>query len=299
MHFARKQHLNERSSYFQTLTKFLKFPSKQAIPMNIIEHFLCGKRPDPSLCEDGWVVTPHFAAVVDGSTSKVPGRHGGREAMLAVTEALRHLNAQADKKEMLSVLTACLAERNIPEATAHAEYRLTCSAVIYSAFRRTVWMVGDCQARWNGRTFTNPKLVDSILTDARCGAVRHLLAHGHTEEDIRRHDLGRAAILDALREQTNFQNDPNDRNPYRYAVLDGTPVPEALVKELSVEHAATLVLASDGYPVLADTLEESEAALQHLLLADPLCINENAATKCLVKGNNSFDDRCFLKIALP
>lgn len=267
--------------------------------METIEAFVCGKRPDQSFCEDGFVATPHFAAVVDGSTSKVPGRHGGREAMLAVTEALRHLDARASKREMLSVLTACLAEKNIPEAHTHAEYRLTCSAVIYSAFRRVVWMVGDCQARWNGHTYTNPKLVDNILINARCAAVRYLLAHGHTEEDIRRHDLGRALILDALREQTNFQNDPNTNNPYRYAVLDGTPVPEALVQELSVEDSPTLILASDGYPVLCDTLEESESALQQLLRADPLCIKDNAATKCLMEENLSFDDRCYLKIALP
>ncbi len=267
--------------------------------MEIIETFLCGKRPDQNLCEDGFVATPHFAAVVDGSTSKVPGRHGGREAMLAVTEALRHLDAKADKREMLNALTACLAEKNIAEAQAHAEYRLTCSAVIYSAFRRVVWMVGDCQARWNGQTYTNPKLVDSILTDARCAAVNYLLAHGHTEDDIRRHDLGRAAILDALREQTNFQNDPNTLNPYRYAVLDGTPVPETLVREFPVTNAPTLILASDGYPMLCDSLKESESTLQTLLRTDPLCIKDNAATKCLVEGNLSFDDRCFLKITLP
>ena len=46
--------------------------------MQIIEHFIQGKRNNAQLCEDGWVVTPHFAAVVDGSTSKVAGRNGGR-----------------------------------------------------------------------------------------------------------------------------------------------------------------------------------------------------------------------------
>lgn len=267
--------------------------------MEIVESFLCGKRPDQNLCEDGFVVTPHFAAVVDGSTSKVPGRNVGREAMRTVTAALKRLDPEADKEEMLRTLTACLAVKNIPEAAAHAELRLTCSAVIFSAFRKVVWMVGDCQARWSGQTHTNAKLVDRILTEARCGAVRYLLGHGHTLDDIARHDLGRAAILDALREQTNFQNVADSRNPYRYAVLDGTPVEKALVLELPVEGTRELILASDGYPLLCDSLRESENYLQHLLRLDPLCINENAATKCLVAGNLSFDDRCFLKIALP
>ena len=45
--------------------------------MQIIEQYIKGKRPDQRFCEDGWVVTPHFAAVIDGSTSKIAGRQGG------------------------------------------------------------------------------------------------------------------------------------------------------------------------------------------------------------------------------
>ena len=106
-------------------------------------------------------------------------------------------------------------------------------------------------------------------------------------------------IFDALREQTNFQNDPNPYNPYRYPVIDGTPIDDALVPEWEVPtEVHELVLASDGYPTLTDTLNETEENLQRLLKEDPLCIDENAATKCLMAGNNSFDDRCYLRIAL-
>lgn len=111
-------------------------------------------------------------------------------------------------------------------------------------------------------------------------------------------DLGRAIIFDALREQTNFQNDPNPYNPYRYPVFDGTPVDNALVPELPVpKGVGEVVLASDGYPMLFDTWQPTEAYLQQVLQSDPLCIAANAATKCLMAGNVSFDDRCYLRIA--
>lgn len=267
--------------------------------MYIIEQFVQGKQKAPSLCEDGIAITPHFAAVVDGSTSKIPGRHGGREAMQLVCEALQTLSPKADKVEMLQHLTRVLAAHNIPEAQGDAAYRLTCSAVIYCKARRTVWMVGDCQCRFGGTTYTNNKLVDTILTEVRCGVLHHLLAHGGSADELRRRDLGRQFIADALRDQTNFQNDPNPGNPYRYAVLDGTPVDEMLVREIAVPHdVAQLILASDGYPQVGDTLAESEEALHDLLACDPLCIDANAATKGWREGNVSFDDRCYLRFEL-
>lgn len=267
--------------------------------MEITECFLQGKRPNQEFCEDGYVLTPHFAAVIDGSTSKVAGRNGGREAMLTVTEAIKTLPADADKEEMLSHLTRALAEKNIPQAKNEAQYRLTCSAVIFSRARRCVWLVGDCQCRWGGRTFTNGKEVDRILTQARGDILRYLLAHGHTVEELRADDLGRKFIFSALREQTNFQNDPSPFNPFRYPVLDGTPVAPALVPEISPPiYIKECVLASDGYPQLCDTLSETERSLKKILSEDPLCISANAGTKAWLPGNLSFDDRCYLRFSI-
>ena len=265
--------------------------------MEIIESYVQGKRGVPELCEDGLVVTDHFAAVVDGSTSKV-GAHGGREAMRLTLQAIRSLPPDADKEETLRRLTAAIAPHNPPQAAAQAAYRLTCSAVLYSRHRETVWFIGDCQCRAAGRTHTHPKLVDRILTEARCDAVRYLLRHGATADGLRRNDLGRAVIADALREQTNFQNDPNPSNPFRYPVLDGFPVDPAAVPALSVRGCGQIVLASDGYPVLCDTLAETEQALRRLLQADPLCIGPNVGTKCWADGNVSFDDRAYLSLRL-
>ncbi len=267
--------------------------------MQQIEHFLLGKRNDSTLCEDGWVVTPHFAAVVDGSTSKVAGRNGGRKAMELVTEALHTLTPDADKQTMLRHLTQVLQAHNPQEAKTNAAYRLTCSAVIFSQKRRVVWLVGDCQCRFEEQTFTHGKQVDEVLTRARCEAAHYLLQHGHTLAELRANDLARACILPALREQTNFQNDPNPYNPYRYSVLDGTPVDPSFVPELPIAPTThQLILASDGYPQLFNTLAETEHHLKCLLEADPLCISQNPATKGWMEGNASFDDRCYLRLAI-
>lgn len=271
--------------------------------MKIIEQSCIGKK-EKAACEDGYAVTEDFAAVVDGSTSKakrqtgIPGPTSGLRAMRTVLSALPSLPAESTLEQALAHFTSALrkATPNLKELP--AEERPTCSAAVYSRTRREIWLIGDCQCRFGGQTYTHPKLIDSVLTQMRCDAVRYFLKRGATQEELRRDDRGRAFILDALREQTNFQNDPNPYNPFSYPVLDGTPVDPRSVAVLDASRAPAIVLASDGYPALFDTLAETEAHLRQLLRQDPLCIEANPATKCLVSGNRSFDDRTYLKIEI-
>ena len=56
-------------------------------------------------------------------------------------------------------------------------------------------------------------------------------------------------------------------------------------------------LASDGYPVLKGTLAESERELERIINNDPLCIDLYKATKGVMQGYKSFDDRTYIRIA--
>lgn len=267
--------------------------------MKIIEHFSQAKSPR-ALCEDGWVMTEHYAAVVDGSTSKAAqtfpgGLTPGRKAMLTTCEAIRSLPPQADLCEVLAHLTQALHHLDADDARMLPEMRPTCSAAIYSAYRNTVWLIGDCQCFANNSLHQNSKLVDRILSQVRADVSRHLLAHGHTEEELRRNDIGRQFIMNALRDQTAFANDDTPCNPYSYPVLNGKPIKESHVVCIEVK-IPEMVLATDGYPDLQPTLAASESALQTLLLDDPMCIRRNASTKGLMAGNASFDDRTYLRI---
>jgi glycerophosphoryl diester phosphodiesterase len=55
------------------------------------------------------------------------------------------------------------------------------------------------------------------------------------------------------------------------------------------------VFASDGYPKITDTLEETEQLLDYQRQTDPLNIGTFKATKAFVEGNNSFDDRTYIR----
>ena len=264
--------------------------------MKIIEQLCMGKRAGTP-CEDGWVVTPHFAAVIDGSTAKIPLQPGeespGHYAMRHVNGAIAMLPPDATKEEALLQLTRAIGTRH-PYASRH--YRPTCSAVIYSRQRHEVWMIGDCQFRYEGCTHTNEKPADRILAGIRADVLRAALLRGNTVDSLRRNDVGRACILDALCLQCQFQNAP-EYNPYSFVVLDGFPIDVSRVPVYVLPPATDvpLILASDGYPELCDTFEATELRLRRMLHADPLCMEKYVATKGWMEGYSSFDDRTYVR----
>ena len=82
----------------------------------------------------------------------------------------------------------------------------------------------------------------------------------------------------------------------QYAVIDGTPIYMPGTRTVPVSHS--VVLASDGYPTLHPTLNDSEAALAQQLANDPQNISTFIATKGLVEGNSSFDDRAYISLTV-
>ena len=272
--------------------------------MRLISSFIQGKTAAADRCEDGYVSTPHFAAVVDGSTSKAavagtarpskPSKTGGRLAMETVCGIIKTLSPSATLHDLVDRASAALRTLWPEGAESEAALRPTCSAVVYSACRREVWMIGDCQCRFGGITHTNNKVIDNTLAQIRADVLHYWLAAGCSVESLRQNDRGRTFIYDALRTQTNFQNITDAGNPFRYTVLDGQTVDETTIPVIPVGRADKLILASDGYPLLFDSLTETETYLKDCLQTDPLCIDRHPATKGLTAGNVSFDDRTYL-----
>lgn len=184
------------------------------------------------------------------------------------------------------------------EMMMHPENRLTASTVIYSRHRNEIWMIGDCLCRFNGKTYEHSKLVDHLLSEIRADILGYLINKGHSIGELQERDLAREWLFPCLKDQCSFQN-ATDAGPYGYTVLDGFPLPASGIRVIPLpENVRELVLASDGYPYLEDTLEESERRLSELLSCDPLCCRLFKSTKGLQTGNLSFDDRSYLRLAL-
>ena len=263
--------------------------------MKIIESSIIGKK-SPEACEDGMVVTDDFIAVIDGSTSKTP-KHlnpdmkNGRYAMMLISEYIREeLKADASVDDFCQGVTAYIynkvyeklgVEERLKE---HPEKRLTASAILYSRTRNEVWMVGDCQAIIDGKLYENGKPYELEIARKRVELIEQGLSPAEARKQIE------PLLIEAMLSGQN----------QTYTVIDGFPIYREGVKVVAlktkpVSSPNEVVLASDGYPFLKPTLAESEAALLHLIAHDPQCIHDFIATKGLVAGNKSFDDRTYIR----
>ena len=290
--------------------------------MKIIESSIIGKK-SPEACEDGMVVTDDFIAVIDGSTSKTP-KHlnpdmkNGRYAMMLISEYIREeLKADASVDDFCQGVTAYIynkvyeklgVEERLKE---HPEERLTASAILYSRTRNEVWMVGDCQAIIDGKLYENGKPYEQEIARKRVELIEQGLSPAEARKQIEPLLIG--AMLSG-------QNQT-------YTVIDGFPIYREGVKVVSVSDSSSvqdsvpasdsvpcsdsasasgtisvssseIVLASDGYPFLEPTLAASEAALAEQIANDPQNIHSFIATKGIVEGNKSFDDRTYIRFSV-
>ena len=293
--------------------------------MKIIESSIIGKK-SPEACEDGMVVTDDFIAVIDGSTSKTP-KHlnpdmkNGRYAMMLISEYIREeLKADASVDDFCQGVTAFIynkvyeklgVEERLKE---HPEERLAASAILYSRTRNEVWMVGDCQAIIDGKLYENGKPYEEKIARKRVELIEQGLSPAEARKQIE------PLLIEAMLSGQN----------QTYTVIDGFPIYREGVKVVSVSDSSSvqdsvpasdscsvqdpvscsgsasasdtipsssseIVLASDGYPFLEPTLAASEAALAEQIANDPQNIHSFIATKGIVEGNKSFDDRTYIR----
>lgn len=287
--------------------------------MKIIESSIIGKK-SPEACEDGMVVTDDFIAVIDGSTSKTP-KHlnpdmkNGRYAMMLISEYIwEELKADASVDDFCQGVTAYIYNKVYEKLGVeewlkeHPEERLTASAILYSRTRNEVWMVGDCQAIIDGKLYENGKPYEQEIARKRVELIEQGLSPAEARKQIE------PLLIKAMLSGQN----------QTYTVIDGFPIYREGVKVVSVSDSSSvqdsvpasdsvpcsdsasasdtipsssseIVLASDGYPFLKPTLAASEAALAEQIANDPQNIRSFIATKGIVEGNKSFDDRTYIR----
>lgn len=293
--------------------------------MKIIESSIIGKK-SPAACEDGMVVTDDFIAVIDGSTSKTP-KHlnpdmkNGRYAMMLISEYIREeLKADASVDDFCQGVTAYIYNKvyeklgMVERLKEHPEERLTASAILYSRTRNEVWMVGDCQAIIAEKLYENGKPYEEKIARKRVELIEQGLSPAEARKQIE------PLLIKAMLSGQN----------QTYTVIDGFPVYREGVKVVSVSDSSSvqdsvsssdscsvqdpvscsgsasasdtipsssseIVLASDGYPFLKPSLAASEAALAEQIADDPQNVHSFIATKGIVEGNKSFDDRTYIR----
>ena len=257
--------------------------------MKVIESKTEGKAPG-RLSEDNLVITPEFIAVIDGVTPKsdftYEGKSTGRLAAELVGQVVEEMGADEDCRMFVRRCNEKFRDfyKKIKFPYDIREKGLQAAAIIYLDHFREIWMIGDCQALVDRVEYQQPKKSDVILSQFRS----LMMALGAEAGDAR------AQIEPWILKATAFANKAG--NSYGYSVLNGGEIPEELVKVIRLsEGEHEIVLASDGYPVLKPTLQQSEQELERIMKDDPQCCRLYESTKGLKPGNKSFDDRTYVR----
>ncbi len=231
-------------------------------------------------------------AVIDGSTSKTsfrvdPDMTNGKFAMTVIRDYISRMPSTITCEEFCDAITQELYHIYISRhidlemLRQHPEARPTACAAVYSLYHHQVWLVGDCQAIVNGTLYKNEKTYEQDLATRRVAFIHQ----GYSPQEARR--MIEPIMIGTMKGQN-----------VEYAVIDGFPIPLVTVKVINVT-SDEVVLATDGYPFLCPTLEESESKLKSQLDNDPQNIKTFFATKGLVEGNVSFDDRAYVRFIHP
>ena len=137
-----------------------------------------------------------------------------------------------------------------------------------------------CQAIIDNKYYDNSKPFEQEIALQRAKLIKNGMSPTEARRTIE------PQLIQAMLEGQNRQ----------YAVIDGTPIYMPGTRTIPVSRS--VVLASDGYPTLHPTLNDSEAALAQQLANDPQNIATFIATKGLVEGNSSFDDRTYISLTV-
>ncbi|NJP66669.1 hypothetical protein [Streptomyces spiramenti] len=271
--------------------------------MRVVESSTVAKNGSPEGGEDGIVLGAHFAGVVDGATDKsgrrFAGVSGGRFVMLTLKDAVLDLPSGATAREAVDLLSTAVADA-LPPGLPELD-RPSAALTLFSRTRREIWQVGDVGFGFPGAPAPpGQKKVDRINVEMRAAVLRAELLRGASADELAAEDPGRAAIMPLLTRQVHFANaDPERAGGLAYGTLDGRRVPDGLIRVTTLPAGVhELIIGSDGYPELLGTLSESERNLKILLADDPLCIAGLAGTKGVAPGNESYDDRTYLRLEL-
>lgn len=261
-----------------------------------IEFYIKGKYDDQTRCEDGIFIGEDCVAVIDGVTSqtgyKFKEKYGGCFAKDIILSCLNTMDLSKFNApgffEFINNTIGKETRKLYPDLDLSQYPKAV--MIVFNKLTKEIWSYGDCQCMVDGHVLTKSKKIDVFHSELRAAVLEEEIRKGKSIEELLKNDSGHSVIKNSLKYQYLLAN---KKSEYGYPVLNGYNFEEDFIKIYPVKEGQEIVLASDGYPKLMRTLEDSETYLQYILKSDPLCFREYKSTKGLGQGRNSFDDRAY------
>lgn len=267
--------------------------------MTIIEKKIRSKYINSSVCEDGCFISDDYIVVVDGATSRNKylwdNKSSGEYTKDLIISSIENFERDLSCEKFFKRLNGCLNKEYESKSDIPISERLRASIIVYSDFQKEIWSVGDCQCKINYINKSSEKKIDLYIAEVRSMLIQSFLAQGISERELLDKDISRKIIEPLIDQQFYLENTNGE---YGYPVMNGFLCDYSTIKKYKVQEGDIVILATDGYPILENNLEESERTLSQLLEEDPLMYKQIKCTKGLSKEQCSFDDRCYIRFVV-
>ena len=154
--------------------------------------------------DDDIFVGENYAAVIDGVSHKCSIMTDDGEIKIAkiITRAIqiidgdrtgdfaKELNFDEFVRYINWYIKAYLEERGLGSSVGKVE----ATGIVFSKYQNQIWLVGDCRAIVDGKTYKNPLKIDDVYIDIRVQLVKALLHEGYNENDLEKNDISRKII---------------------------------------------------------------------------------------------------------
>lgn len=274
-----------------------------------VEVLSIGKhKRDPSLNEDGYVVTENTFAVIDGSAPRVDLKFDGKSSARFATDVVKNVllttSPSINGKELVAVITKELNKEIDKKGIRDVlvKNKEACPAALFTSARIVVDKIiitalGDVSCRLNGKVIhTCYFKTEELMIVKRIQAMKRAKKKSPSISDEELQSIGRQAIMGDLKEQViKYFNNPN--NELGLGIINGEVVPDKFIKTYAfdLKDVETLELFSDGYFIFSKVaeIESWEKAFFKGEREDPLRWNKYPAVKAASKNTFS-DDRTIL-----
>lgn len=267
----------------------------------VIESSSVAKCGDERGNHDAVVINDSYVAVFDAlqargwrAWNKRPAGVFARDIMVSTLEGLPgDAEAQDVIRALQEVLQAeaksCIEEMSDDQIYAYPQSR----ALIYSIAKHEIWRLGDSPFCINGKLNYQRSEGYEKAAEKRAEVMERFLANPLSDmKDLINTDYGRSSAMDIIIEE--------EKRVDGVLTLSGRPDVDidALldnVEIFDVEPGAEVILASDGYPKVLPTLEESEQWLADERARDPLFVRDYKALQGAKDEEAGYDDRSYVR----
>lgn len=173
-----------------------------------------------------------------------------------------------------------------------------------------VYILGDITMKLNDFTYDKNPQIDELKSLYRSYLIHRYIKLGYTLDEIEVFDKNKQLETHLLGiEKIGIENGDNNavnnlvsqdmfigsECDFGYMVVNGGE--HQLEYEVyDINKGDTIILASDGYPKIYNTLKETEDYLNKVLKEDRLCFKTNKQVTGCYKNQNSYDDRTYVKV---